>query len=76
MPLLNKDCLRFDKEDVELMQAMMKQFDNFHRGAEENSAIRLDRSGCIAIIYISPLSPRGQAAKPYSPSTVSAHLCE
>ena len=34
MPLLSKDYLRFDKEDVKLMQDMMKQFYDFHEGAE------------------------------------------
>ncbi len=33
MPLLSKNYLRFDKEDVELMKTMMKQFDDFHQGA-------------------------------------------
>ncbi len=32
MPLLNKNYLRFDKEDVKLMQTMMKQFNDLHQG--------------------------------------------
>jgi len=32
MPLLSKDYLDFDKEDVQLMQDMMKKFHEMHRG--------------------------------------------
>ena len=32
MPLLSKDYLGFDKEDVQLMQDMMKKFHEMHRG--------------------------------------------
>jgi len=32
MPLLSKNYLRFDKEDVKLMQTMMKQFNDLHQG--------------------------------------------
>ncbi len=32
MPMLSKNYLRFDKEDVKLMQTLMKQFNDFHQG--------------------------------------------
>ena len=34
MPLLSKKYLDFDEEDVKLMQTMMKQFYQFHKGTE------------------------------------------
>jgi len=32
MPLLSKKYLKFDKDDVELMHSMLKQFHDMHRG--------------------------------------------